>query len=212
MGDVASDNMQLWNSVEHTDPKHAKQTNNGRFDFTCIDPTSQLKRATEKFGPYGTTWGLFNLRFTPLNVDGTSVLMLEATFMYTIDGHTIEFPIAVDMKHRPNDDTCKKLVTSARSKALSHLGFNADVFMGKFDDAAYVKDREKEFGDKDRLAEEIIGKIRTAPDLERLATYEARVEQMAADGTIDMTLGSRLSHEIAAKRESLEAESTSLGE
>ena len=36
-------------------------------------------------------------------------------------------------------------MTDAITKALSHLGFNADVFLGKFDDNAYVTAMRAEF-------------------------------------------------------------------
>jgi hypothetical protein len=37
-------------------------------------------------------------------------------------------------------------MTDGLTKALSHLGFSADVFLGRFDDNKYVADLKKEFG------------------------------------------------------------------
>ena len=53
-----------------------------------------------------------------------------------------EFPIHSSIKYHSNgrvdDDFMKKVATDALTKGLSKLGFNADVFMGKFDDNKYV--------------------------------------------------------------------------
>ena len=49
-----------------------------------------------------------------------------------------KFPISSDMPYNPKDDCYKKLATDALTKALSRLGFNSDVFEGKFDDSKYV--------------------------------------------------------------------------
>ena len=42
-------------------------------------------------------------------------------------------------------DFAKKIETDALTKALSKLGFNADVFMGRFDDHKYVEEINAEF-------------------------------------------------------------------
>ena len=42
------------------------------------------------------------------------------------------------MGSRVDDDCIKKVATDALTKGLSKLGFNADVFMGRFDDNKYV--------------------------------------------------------------------------
>ena len=39
----------------------------------------------------------------------------------------------------PDEDAVKKAVTDGLTKCLSYLGFNADVFLGKFDDNKYVE-------------------------------------------------------------------------
>ena len=40
-------------------------------------------------------------------------------------------------KAKTNDDAPKMALTDGLTKAISHLGFNADVFLGKFDDNKY---------------------------------------------------------------------------
>jgi hypothetical protein len=53
--------------------------------------------------------------------------------------------LLVDAKGRVDDDAPKKALTDALTKALSHLGFNADVFMGMFDSNKYVKQLEEKY-------------------------------------------------------------------
>lgn len=135
----SSSNMELWDSVCETDPaitKHVSQ----RGGFTAICAQVQLKAATRKWGPYGSTWGVQGLQFTEYSESGKPIeVMLSGTFWYPGG----EFPIATDMAYKPGNDTRKKLLTDLTTKALSKLGFNSDVFEGKFDDNKYVAERRK---------------------------------------------------------------------
>ena len=47
-----------------------------------------------------------------------------------------------------DDEAPKKAMTDALTKAFSHLGLNADVFLGKFDNNKYVEEITKEFNNK----------------------------------------------------------------
>ncbi|MBN86088.1 MAG: hypothetical protein CL885_01045, partial [Dehalococcoidia bacterium] len=55
------------------------------------------------------------------------------------------------MRQRPDADAPKKALTDAITKGLSYLGFNADIFLGKFDDNKYVQERVKEEKDKAKV-------------------------------------------------------------
>ena len=194
--------MRLWEVVCKTDPQFTKQASNGRFSFTSIDPQWQLEQATKLWGPYGNKWGMRNLNVTPVRDDAGSSVMLSAEFFYPDEsGKEVSFPIIVDQKYRHGFDTIKIMITSARSKALSWLGFSADVFMGMYDDAAYVKDLEIEFGDREQFMKKAIGKIRSS-DAKGLVAMESRIEEMAADGTITAAQATQLKGEIASKRNS----------
>jgi len=48
-------------------------------------------------------------------------------------------------KLKIDDNFAKKLETDTLTKAISKLGFNADIFMGKFDDVKYLAEVTKEF-------------------------------------------------------------------
>ena len=201
-------NMQLWDKVKTTSTGFTKQASNGRFTFTTVDPQYQLQEATKVWGPYGQAWGLFDLRFTTFETsekDGSNgyiastTMMLEATFRYPGG----QFPIAVDMKFRPGQDIMKKLTTSARSKALSFLGFSADVFLGKFDDAAYVNDLKIREGEQNAFETKALSSIRTAKTHADLDKMKSRVEQMVTDKTLTGDQGAYLFDEINDRRQHL---------
>ena len=138
-------NMKLWNSVETTDPKFTKKVNQ-RGGFTAIGAQYQLRTATETFGPFGWGWGVKDERIEKWEDVGLAVY--QATLWYNIDAYGTDdetygtIPIHSSIKYQNNgrvdDDFMKKVATDALTKGLSKLGFNADVFMGMFDDNKYV--------------------------------------------------------------------------
>ncbi len=134
-----NDNMKLWNQVCTTDPAITKKVNQ-RGGFTAIDAQAQIKRATELWGPYGGKWGVKHCNYHHIyNTYGADAGIAEVTLdgnFYYPDG---EFQIATDMKYKSGNDSYKKLLTDLTTKALSKLGFNSDVFEGKFDDNKYVE-------------------------------------------------------------------------
>ena len=164
----SKDTLGLWNSVCTTDPAITKRVNQ-RGGFTAIDAQSQLKEATRVFGPYGIDWGLRELKFDYIH-DGEGGIVevaLTATFFYP---HGF-FEMSNDMRYRAGDECRKKLITDLRSKCLSTLGFNSDVFEGKFDDNRYVQEVSKKATKKSELIdkfERASAAIHEATDAERL--------------------------------------------
>jgi len=144
-------NMQLWEQVCETDPTTTKKVNQ-RGGFTAICAQGQRKAATKVFGIYGIDWGLKDLLFSMVEDGaGTPVeLCLSAVFYFTFNGEFGSFPISVDKAYRVGDDSRKKIITDATTKALSMLGFNSDVFEGKFDDNKYVQDMKEKFNGKNQ--------------------------------------------------------------
>jgi hypothetical protein len=162
-------NLELWNKVEKTNPKYTKKAKIGGNSITSIAPQYQIMNATEQFGVYGQTWGFKNIVFdysitnTPITIDVQDYNTKQVDKIQTILGlvgfkATFFFPegefeitnsikIFTDNKHSKIDDNyAKKLETDALTKAISKLGFNADIFMGKFDDVRYVNEMNIEFG------------------------------------------------------------------
>lgn len=143
-----SDNMQLWNAVERTDPKHTKKANVRGNNITAIAPQSQIKCATEQFGSYGVKWGWKSFDFDYALLATTGIVIFKGLFFFPGG----EFPISSSIsaykdgaRTKPDADFAKKVETDALTKALSKLGFNADVFMGLYDDNKYVMEMIEEF-------------------------------------------------------------------
>lgn len=140
------DNLTLWDAVSKTDPQHTKHVAQ-RGGYTAIDPTYQLKEATKRFGPYGTGFGLRNLQYDYALINA-GLVVLHAEFFYLGGAFEISNAIQPVTKTKNGEyadaDFAKKLETNTLSKALSKLGFNADVFLGQFDDMEYVNHRAQE--------------------------------------------------------------------
>lgn len=143
-------NTNLWDAVKKTDIKHTKKVTIGAYQYTAIDATYQQQEATKQWGPYGASWGL---RKSELNMDlllQTRMCVHIAEFFYPHNGVEVSFPItnAIEVYKDMNgsngpyiktdQDFAKKIETNTISKALSRLGFSADVFLGMFEDLDYM--------------------------------------------------------------------------
>lgn len=155
------DNLSLWNRVEKTNPAHTKDAKIGQLSIKAINAQSQIKEATRQFGTYGNTWGLKNLNYSFMDIGTTKMAMLGAEFYYPSG----EFEIHTTLKIaymtqgangylKIDDDFMKKMETDVTTKALSKLGFNADVFMGLYDDNRYVNQMKEEFKESQQPKQE----------------------------------------------------------
>lgn len=137
-------NMDLWNKVSKTDPSHTKKVNQ-RGGFTAIDAHYQIQNATEQFGPIGKGWG-----YVVEKMERHEKFMVVYVTIWHGDRSNSFGPVlgcSEMFGSRPDSDAPKKATTDAITKGLSQLGFNADVFLGKFDDNKYVaelKAKQKE--------------------------------------------------------------------
>ena len=138
-----TDNLRIWSQVERTDPAHTKKVNQ-RGGFTAISAAYQIKRATEVFGPIGEGWGYD--AGTPIFQDA---LVIVPVTLWHGDRANVFGPMfgGAEWKNgtRLDSDGPKKATTDALTKLLSQLGFNADVFEGRFDDSKYVAELTEEF-------------------------------------------------------------------
>lgn len=147
-----SDNLKLWASVEKTDPKYTKPFSKaGGFSGTAINATYLIHKATSLWGPIGGTWGpVVEDEKYVTGADGTIIHVLRIRFRHPGG----EFPsygqttfVGKNKNGQFTDEEApKKSLTDAITKALSMLGFSADVFLGLYDDNKYVSDRKHEFG------------------------------------------------------------------
>tara|TARA_R110002110_G_scaffold112168_6_gene278975 strand:+ start:2213 stop:2875 length:663 start_codon:yes stop_codon:yes gene_type:complete len=144
MASLEVKHMSLWNQVCVTDPNSTKHVNQ-RGGFTAIDQMSQVQKATEIFGPCGTGWGYdYELIFPP-----NDTIIADVTLWHGSKEQTVRQCGQKSLgTTRVDEDAAKKAVTDGVTKCLSLLGFNADVFLGKFDDNKYVQQVTKEFAPK----------------------------------------------------------------
>jgi len=176
-------NLELWDSVSTTDPKYTKKVNQ-RGGFTAIAAQSQVQKATEVFGIMGHGWGVEDEKFTV--VEGTTMVLYTANLWYKFNTRAGSIPIHSSIKYGANgrydDDFSKKVATDALTKGLSKLGFNADVFMGLFDDNKYVSDvtdKFKKVSDNGWIIE-ITKASKKLSDADR-----KRIEKSVSDGKVN---------------------------
>lgn len=143
------DNMVLWNKVEKTNPSSTKEVSLGERSFTTINAQHQIMKATEMFGEYGATWGLKEVGYEYIrDLDESQVLCVgKAIFFHPNGEFSIGSSVFIQRKCRfglfVDDDFIKKVDTDMTTKGLSKLGFNADIFLGKWDNNKYVMEQEK---------------------------------------------------------------------
>lgn len=138
-----SNNLAIWNAVSKTDPTFTKHVNQ-RGGFTAIAAHYQVMRATEQFGPVGIGWGYTN----GAPIFHESLVFVPVTIWHgSRDNHFGPIYGGAEWKSPKgyvDSDGVKKAATDGLTKALSHIGFNADVFLGRFDDNKYVAELRKE--------------------------------------------------------------------
>lgn len=156
-----TDKTQLWESVFHTDPAYTKGfSRGGGFKGTATNALYLIRKATEIWGPIGGEWGpeIVNdaiLTGGPLlNGDGVVIgheliHCLQINLRYP-GGSVPSFGQTTFVSRNKNgiftdEEAPKKSLTDALSKALSWLGFSADIHMGLFDDNKYVNDMKEKF-------------------------------------------------------------------
>ena len=169
---AAVDNLAIWKQVDETDMDFAKKFDKGRFSGTSINNVYMVKQATSVFGPMGIGWGIDIVKedfleghpfFVGEEKCHTIIHCLKIKLWYTQGGergeitHFGQTPFITNGKNGPytDEEAPKKSLTDATSKALSMLGFSADVYMGEFDDQTYVnelaaKQKIEKADDKDK--------------------------------------------------------------
>ena len=143
-----NNNLELWHRVEKTNPKYTKKANVRGNKITSIAPQFQIMNVTEQFGIYGKTWGFKKLDLDYTLAETFGLIVLNAVFFSPNGEFEIKNSINIwidNAKTRVDPAFAKKIETDTLTKAISKLGFNADIFMGKFDDVKYFDEITKEF-------------------------------------------------------------------
>jgi hypothetical protein len=159
----AKQNTSLWDAVFKTDPKYTKEfTRGGGFKGTATNALYLIHKATELWGPMGGQW----------NVEIVEEKMLEGAPLMageSVVGHELIHCVRINLRHPggavpafgqttfvgknkygffTDEEAPKKSLTDALSKALSWLGFSADIHMGLYDDNKYVNQLKQEFSEQ----------------------------------------------------------------
>lgn len=156
-------NMAIWDEVSTTDPSATKAGTVDGQSITTINGVYVAKRATERFGPIGIGWGyeIVEERYDdagPIFDAETKALITNARnhtirlrFWYMEDGVKGEFEQFGHTKYlyrskygfTVDPEAPKKSLTDAMKKCASLLGFCADIYLGMFDDQAYVEEQRQ---------------------------------------------------------------------
>jgi hypothetical protein len=163
---MSDKNMQIWARVEKTDTRFTKKAKVNGQDITSLSGTAMVMKATELFGPVGIGWGwkIIEERFD----EGHEIYIgegdkrscigreightLKIALWFTQDGQRGEieqygctrYQYKTSYGMTTDGEAPKKSLTDAIKKALSMLGFSADVFLGLFDDEGYVQQLKEE--------------------------------------------------------------------
>ena len=178
-----NENITLWNDEKVIDPKHCKNVSvSGKHNFTNIDAYYLLEKATARFGAYGKGFGLKEgLSIEEVHLGDTILIKLNGIFFY--EGG--EFPVFNALKlmyktskgyDKVDEEAYKKIITNTIGKALSYLGFGADVYMGKFEDATYLQEITQDFA-----LEEYNGYLNTIKEYIDKATEKEKVTKWVLD-------------------------------
>jgi hypothetical protein len=147
-------NLDLWNKVEKTDPKHTKAITGKSYQGTSPKPHYLIHKATETFGPVGIGWG-FSIVDERIEdgAGGERMHIARVKVWYEWEGKRGEVEhiggtqfsgTRSSGKPFTDEDAPKKSVTDALVKALSMIGFAGDIFMGRYDDSKYVDELKTE--------------------------------------------------------------------
>ena len=174
-------NLELWNKVEKTNPKYTKKAKVGGMNITAIAPQYQIMQVTEQFGIYGEKWGFKDIKLSYDLVEKCNLVVFKGTFFFPngefeiINSCKLYMDRALTMV---DDNFAKKIETDTLTKAISKLGFNADIFMGKFDDVRYVEEANAHFNPIKKPSEKL-KECKTQAELKEVFTSLKRTEQDA---------------------------------
>ena len=149
---MKQNNMSIWDQLSKTDPKYTKPFNS-KFgkNLTTTDPMYQIMKMTDMFGPVGEGW-TYDVKYN--YADMCIFAELKIGWRKNINEPFNWYgPVcAVNplyQRDKLDDEAPKKAMTDALTKAFSHLGVSADVFLGMFDDNKYVEQMKNHFAKKE---------------------------------------------------------------
>jgi hypothetical protein len=196
--------LRIWEQVCETDPNNTRAVKH-RGGFTTIDAYSQIEMATKVFGPVGTGWWWhFD---EPIFVSDCVVVKCNVHYVDPETGVQCKAPVeqfgqkTLAFKNKPDEDALKKAGTDALTKCLSYLGFNADVFLGKFDDNKYLERMHEKY--RSPVVDELAGLIDACANLDMLADAGAAIADAQLENESDKSV---LRNKYFAKQKELEGQ------
>jgi len=192
-------NMWIWNKVEKTNPDHTKKAKLKGREITTINATSQIKKATELFGSYGKGFGISSIQYDEKEFANDTILLIaNSIFFYVDEDGKHEFPVSSSILYaymtKPykkedvpylvvDNEAYKKIETDITTKALSKLGFSADIFEGKYDDNQYVNSITAEFGEikKQTALDLAIKEVQSAQTLKQLVSIHSKNNSLSKE-------------------------------
>lgn len=179
-------NKALWKRVCVTDPKAVKPITGKQYSGNSPKPYWIVERLTDEFGPCGIGWGftILNERFERFS-ETDSLHVAAVRLWYVLDGKRGELEQIGQTKasyttnagkFMLDEDAPKKSVTDALVKCASYLGFAGDIFSGRWDDSKYVAEANREWREREKEVEPIVG---MSPSI--LRDWLDAIQQAAAD-------------------------------
>lgn len=151
-----SNHLDLWNRFADIDPAFTKPITGKDYRGTSPNPHYVIQCLTEMFGPVGVGfgWEVEQDEFTPI---GEEVLhWCRIRFWHTdrSNGFSAYGQTKALMKTknglRLDEDSPKKSLTDAITKAASQIGIAANIFLGRWDDSKYVAEVNAEYRQEER--------------------------------------------------------------
>lgn len=217
-------NMKIWDQVSKTDPQYTKKANVSGQNITSLSGTAMIMKATELFGPVGIGfgWKIEEERFD----QGHEIFLgegekreslgfeinhtIKLTLWFILDGQRGEIEQYGCTRYQykskngmlVDGEAPKKSLTDAIKKALSMLGFSADVFLGMHDDRGYVEQRQQEASAEQaaKIAEEEAQKRD-----DRLAFIKQAIDDMQAAQTMPEL---KRAHDVAVRKLNAQGDQT----
>lgn len=189
-------NLDFWNKVSKTNSANVKDSMQG---LSSIDSYAMFKAATEAFGMCGIGWG-YEILQEDFHVGGPVIKqdknlgneidhILKIRFWYKSGdqiGELFHYGITRYVYGSKcglitDEEAPKKSLTDAIKKCLSMLGFSADVYMGKFEDANYKAGNElrSKIEDSEESNQEYLNAIKETEDY--LETQMKSIETIKSD-------------------------------
>lgn len=186
-----TDNLDLWNALSKTDPKHTKPFNrSGGFKGTAIKPIWIIRQLTDRFGPAGVGWGVNEPQFQVVPADGEILVYCTVSawhgspdnVLYGVGGDKVQAKRSSGAFC--DDEAFKKAFTDAVNNAFKFIGVGGDIHMGMFEDDKYVTETKADFANQARVSEGLPAEVeRMIAEIQACDTIEQLTEWQKQNGT-----------------------------